>query len=84
MPRFFFHQITDAGFINDPEGSELLDLAAAREEALAVARELWAQAILAQHDLGDRSYAIVDAHGCHLLTVSFADALPERLRGSME
>nr|WP_321182289.1 hypothetical protein [Methylobacterium sp. Leaf122] len=38
MPRFFFHIRDGATLIEDPDGSELPDLAAAREEAAQGAR----------------------------------------------
>jgi len=37
MPRFFFHIRDGATLIEDPDGSELPDLAAAREEAAPAA-----------------------------------------------
>lgn len=45
MPRFFFHIRHEGQLVRDPEGTELADLAAARAEALADARELLADQI---------------------------------------
>jgi hypothetical protein len=58
----------------------LPDIEAARAEALASARQLWAAAILAGEDLPVRSFEIVDHAGCHLLSVPFSAALPASLR----
>ena len=38
MPRFFFHVWDTNAFVADPDGSDLPDDAAAKEEALANAR----------------------------------------------
>ena len=80
MPRYFFHQRTPRGLIEDPDGSDLPDLDAARDEALAAARDLWASAILGRSDRSEDSFEIHDGHGRHLLTVPLIDALPEGLR----
>jgi hypothetical protein len=42
MPRFFFHIRYDGQLVRDPEGTDLVDLAAAKAEALADAREILA------------------------------------------
>jgi hypothetical protein len=46
MPRFFLHQRSATHSIHDPEGSELPDIVAAREEAIDSARELMSEAML--------------------------------------
>ena len=40
MPRYFFHLRDGDHLLRDAEGAELLDLEAARTEALLVAREI--------------------------------------------
>ncbi|RZL20319.1 MAG: hypothetical protein EOP64_09540 [Sphingomonas sp.] len=64
----------------DPDGSELADLEAARIEAIAGARQLWAAAIVAGIDHSGQSFEITDESGQHLLTVPFHEALPASLR----
>lgn len=84
MARYFFHQHTPDGFLADPDGSELPDVEAARAEAIASARQLWASAILSGTDLPERRFQIDDQAGCNLLSVSFCEALPPSLRRARE
>lgn len=79
MPRFFLHIDDGTQRIEDEEGSELPDLEAAREEALAAARQLWAAAILAGQDIGARRFVVADGNGKVIDTVEVDDALPIRL-----
>lgn len=79
MPRFFLHIDDGTQRIEDEEGSDLLDLAAAREEALGAARQLWAAAILAGQDIAARRFDITDGDGNVLDTVDMNEALPENL-----
>jgi len=83
MPRYFLHQRTSMGYIKDPDGSELPDLDAAREEALAGARDLWASAIREGADLTGDSFEIQDETGQPVLNVAFTDALPASLRARL-
>jgi hypothetical protein len=80
MPRFYLHLHDGKSRVEDPEGSDLPDLAAARQEALASARQLWAAAIIAQDDLTSHHFEITDAAGTLLLILWFSDALPPALR----
>ena len=73
---YFLHRMTPTGCIADPDGSVLRTLDAAREEALASARDLWAEAIVTQQDLTGHSFEITDRSGRLLLSVPFTDALP--------
>ena len=79
MPRFFLHIDDGTQRIEDDEGSDLLDLAAAREEALGAARQLWAAAILAGQDIAARCFVITDCDGTVMGTVDMDEALPEKL-----
>jgi hypothetical protein len=79
MPRFFLHIDDGTQRIEDEEGSELPDLAAAREEALVAARQLWAAAILRQQDIGTRRILIVGGDGNVTDVVEMDDALPRSL-----
>lgn len=80
MPRFFLHQRRDGSLIEDPDGSRVPSLEVARQEALAAARDLWADAILKGDDLTDHQFVITDERGAHVLIVPFIDALPEGLQ----
>ncbi len=80
MPCFFLHQRRDGTLIEDPDGSRVPNLGAARQEALAAARDLWADAILNGEDLTDHQFVITDERGAHVLIVPFIDALPEGLQ----
>lgn len=79
MSRFFLHIDDGTQRIEDEEGSDLPDLAAAREEALGAARQLWAAAILAQRDIGRQQFLIVDGDGAVIDTVEMDHALPSGL-----
>ncbi len=79
MPRYFLHIDDGTQRIEDHEGSELPDLAAARDEALGAARQLWAAAILDQRDIGVRSFSIADGSGTVIDTVRMDTALPRSL-----
>lgn len=80
MPNFYLYLEHDGVRIEDPDGSDLPDLHAAHAEALAAARDLWAQAIVRGEDLSDRRFIIFDEHGTEHLAFAFIDALPEGLR----
>ena len=83
MPHFFLHIDDGTQRIEDQEGSELLDLAAARGEALGAARQLWAAAILAGQDIEAHRFVITDQDGRVLETVNMDEALPKRLTGRL-
>ena len=78
MSRFYLHQQIANGIIEDPDGTEVIDLAAARHEAILAARQLLANAILVGVTPIGRAFQITDEAGQALLTVPFRDALPPR------
>jgi hypothetical protein len=80
MARFYLHQRTATGRIEDPEGSDLPDLDAARSHALTAARHLWAAAILQQGEPAGLSFEIADEQGQRLASISFRTALPKSLQ----
>lgn len=84
MPRFFLHIDDGTQRIEDEEGSDLPNLAAAHEEALAAARQLWAAAILRQQDIGTRRFVISDDESTVLDTVEMDEALPRNLRDRLQ
>ncbi|HEX8413564.1 MAG TPA: hypothetical protein VF637_06700 [Sphingomicrobium sp.] len=75
MPIFYFHIALHDRFISDPEGVERTDLAAARVEAIASARDLMRSDILGGELHMDQAIHIHDADDVHLATVTFDDAL---------
>jgi hypothetical protein len=78
MPRYYFHLSNLAGFTEDEEGSELDDEEAARERAVASARELLAAETL-NGAIDLTAYIEVEDEARSLLfTLSFTDALEVR------
>jgi hypothetical protein len=75
MSRFYLHVCNGNGFIEDEEGSDLPDASAAREKAIAGARDIMAAEIqLGELDLGS-FIEVEDVDRKHLFTVTFADAV---------
>lgn len=75
MARFYFHLDEDGSIVEDFEGIDLLDLAAARASALQAARGIMAHDI--EHGrLSLSTYiAIADADGRYLEQLVFRDAV---------
>lgn len=80
MSRFYFHVRSGTNITTDEEGTECADVAAAREEALATARDVVADAVKASKNETPDCFIIADADGTELMTVAFSEALPQRLR----
>jgi hypothetical protein len=78
LSRFYLHQEIANGIIEDPDGTEAVDLTAARQEAILAARQLLANAILAGVAPLGTAFQITNEDGQVLLTVPFRDALPAR------
>jgi hypothetical protein len=74
MPRFYFHVTRLASSIPDIEGTELLDLAEARAEAVRDARALMSCAILEGRDISGRSIEICNEAGDVLIRMPFREA----------
>lgn len=74
MPRFFFHMRDEDWLVEDPEGSELPDLGAARAEAAEVARGHLAGRLAAGEALDFQRIEIRDDGGRMLETVPFPDS----------
>ncbi len=85
MPYYFLHVRDGDHLTKDDEGEDLPDLKAARAEALEIAREMWAEALRegSARDYLDAVVIIADRKGRELMTVSFAEALPPRLRSKL-
>lgn len=80
MPHYYFHVRSPDGTARDEEGSDLPDLGAAREMALATGRELVADAVKSGRDRTLESVSIADESGRELAAVSIDDLLPRPLR----
>lgn len=73
MPRYFFHQTTQAGLVQDYDGTVLPNLDHARKEAILDARSLMADAIRQGRDISGRSMQITDEEGKVVLRLPFSD-----------
>ena len=76
MSCYYLHQKISNGLIEDPDGTEAVDLTAAKHEAILAARQLLANAILAGVAPLGTAFHISDETGKVLLEVPFRDALP--------
>lgn len=74
MPTFHFHIRVGGHLFEDPDGSDLPDLGAARAEALAAVREAVAEQIKTGEAVGGQSFEITDEAGRVLATVTYRDA----------
>ena len=83
MPQFFFHQRIGDDLIEDTEGFEYADVAAARASAVISARSLWAAAIRDGDDLSGEAIEIVDACGRTVAEVPLYEGLPFSLAASL-
>jgi hypothetical protein len=79
MPRFYFNAIRGDVVLADIEGEELPNVAAAREEAEASAREALINAVKSNGDAPDY-IQVTDSDGAELLRVHLIDVLPKHLR----
>lgn len=73
MPRYYFHLRNDE-IVDDEEGRELPDIAAARECAIEAARELTCASIHRGRLNLDHYIEVVDAEGEPLFRVAFREA----------
>ena len=77
MPRWYLHVHDGKDAILDPEGSELPDVAAAHEEALAAAREMVADGLRGGKNRAGWRFEIFDQDGAPVLMVPFSEAIRE-------
>jgi hypothetical protein len=80
MAKFYFNLQTGGEVLNDQEGTDLSDLAAARQEATIADREMAAAAVRESNEAPVDCILITDATGRVLSTVSLADMIPKRWR----
>jgi hypothetical protein len=78
MQRFYFNILSEAGFLEDLEGTELPDLEAARLEAIEDARQLMSDAVRIGYDISSRSVEVRNEAGEGVLFVPFSEALSRR------
>lgn len=78
MPRYHFHIRNDFD-VDDEEGSDHADLAAAREHAIECARDLMCADIRQGWVDLDHRIIVTDHAGTQILTLTFRDAF--ELRG---
>jgi hypothetical protein len=74
MPRYYFHVREGSRVAEDPDGGAFIDLEAARDEALATAREMLAERLKAGRVLDGQQIDICDEAGETLATLRFREA----------
>ena len=73
MPMYYFH-LYDNVPLRDEDGTELIDLAAARDHAAGVARELtFKSANLMQEDWSNWTMRVLDHEGTELFSLVMSD-----------
>ena len=75
MPRFYLHIRDGNSLIEDPDGSDLPDLAAAQDEAIISAREILAERLKHGEILNGQCFEIVDENGELRAVVPLKDAM---------
>lgn len=74
MPRYYFDLHNDVE-ARDEEGLELVDLDAARNEAIRSGRELFAEGVLAGRVNLNHWIEVRDESGAQVLTIRFGDTV---------
>ena len=75
MPRYYFHIRDEDGVSPDSEGCDLPDLAAARIEARASARDLMFDCLRANKPPDGRKIEIAGENGAVIETIALRDLL---------
>jgi hypothetical protein len=75
MPRYYLHIRDEGRLVEDPDGSDLPDLEAARAEALEGARNILAAKVKAGKLIDDQRFEITDETGSVLAVMPLKDAL---------
>jgi hypothetical protein len=73
MGRFYFHVREGGSFIKDPDGVELDDMSAARDLAVASAREILVDSLMNGEPLDGKQFEISDENDVVLEIVRFRD-----------
>jgi hypothetical protein len=74
MPRFFFHLYDDEVTL-DPEGRELPNAAAAKDEAIKNAREIACAEVVNGHLGLNHRIEVTDANDTPVVTITFRDVV---------
>jgi len=75
MPHFYLNIRKLNELVEDLEGQDFVDLAAAHNEAIVAAREIMSDGVRKGNRPEDRSrFEIMDADGCIALVIPFAEA----------
>jgi hypothetical protein len=80
LARYYFQFRDGDRVIDDPEGTECRDIAHARLEALAAAREIVGAAIRFGQDVPGDTIVVTDGTTKPLLVVPLAEVLPAKLK----
>ena len=78
VTRFFFNYRVGEDYVRDHEGTDLIDLASARVEAVKDARHLMSKSILGGLDVSGRVFEVCDEAGRVVLEMPFAEAISRR------
>src|SRR6476659_8276303 len=80
MPRYYFHLTDGKETVKNPEGMDLPGTAAAREEAMVLARDLKHGKVMPRRSWNGWMVSVVDQHGHEVEAVSTNDGPPSRQR----
>jgi uncharacterized protein DUF6894 len=80
MGRFYFHARRGDRLTPDDEGADFPDLAAAHHEAVLIAREVLADAIMTGKPEVPEAFVIADEDGRPLDVLPIATVLPKSLK----
>jgi hypothetical protein len=75
MPRFYLHLRDGDDLIEDPDGSDLPDVEAAKEEARVSARHILAERVRSGKAIGNQCFEIVDELGNMCVTMWLREVL---------
>ena len=75
VPLFYLHVCNGTGFVEDEEGHELRDAAAARSKAMAGARDIMSGEMRGGRLNLASFIEVEDENHVHLFTVTFAEAV---------
>ena len=77
MPRYFFHIRAGNNLTEDPDGTELPDIRAAKAHAVKAACRIWSERP-PRSTANDGAFEVTDEAGEVVLRVSFSEAFAER------
>jgi hypothetical protein len=84
MSRYFFHVQNGSDVLQDPDGQEFSDLAVAKEEAAAAARDLMSECLRVGEPLGlHRKIVIEDEQGLTVASVTFPRLCPRKAKEAL-